>query len=112
MTPAAALVKRHSGLQRQVLALYRDVLRGARALTVPRPARASAAAFARADFRAKATSVEGRDYLRIEHLLRTGRKQLAALKGAQVSGFGTAGGADGDGSGGGAVGAIVGWRRE
>lgn len=109
MTPAAALVKRHSGLQRQVLALYRDVLRGARALTVPRPARASAAAFARAEFRAKATSVEGRDYLRIEHLLRTGRKQLAALKGAQVTGFGTSGCVESDG---GAVRAILGWRRE
>jgi succinate dehydrogenase assembly factor 1 len=74
-----------SGLQRQVLALYKEALTAARALPAG-PSAASAAAFVRSEFH-KGQLVERLDFQRIEHLLRAGRKKLDALASADVSGF-------------------------
>ncbi len=78
----------HSGIQLQVLSLYREGLRAARRM--PAESGAAAAAFIRAEFRDKAASVDRMDFQRVEHLLRAARKKLDALKGADVSGFKTA----------------------
>ena len=77
----------HSGIQKQVLALYREGLRAARLL--PATSSGPAAAFIRAEFREKAASVDRMDFQRIEHLLRSARKKLDALRGKDVSGFST-----------------------
>ena len=66
---------RHSGIQRQVLSLYRESLQAAR--RIPNPAgAAAAAAFARAEFRRGASTVDRMDFQRVEHMLRAARKQL------------------------------------
>ena len=77
----------HSGIQKQVLALYREGLRAARLL--PASSAAPAAAFIRAEFREKARSVDRMDFQRIEHLLRSARKKLDGLRGKDVTGFST-----------------------
>ncbi len=77
MTPVA---RAHSGIQRQVLALYREGLRAARQM--PAASAAPAAAFIRAEFREKAASVDRLDFQRVEHLLRAARKKLDSLKGS------------------------------
>lgn len=66
---------RHSGIQKQVLSLYRESLRAAARLPSPSGA-AAAAAFARAEFRRGATTVDRMDFQRVEHMLRAARKQL------------------------------------
>jgi succinate dehydrogenase assembly factor 1 len=75
----------HSGIQKQVLALYREGLRAARRL--PSASAAPAAAFIRAEFRERAASVDRMDFQRIEHLLRAARKKLDALSAKDVSGL-------------------------
>ena len=67
-------MRRHSGLQRQVLAAYRDCLRAVRTLAAP--SRLPAAAYARGEFRRHSADVDRLDSLRIEHLLRQARKQI------------------------------------
>ena len=68
---------RLSGVQRQVLNLYREALR--RCAALPQPAsRAAALAFTRAQFR-DGLAVDRLDFQRIEHLLRAGKKKLASL---------------------------------
>ncbi len=62
-----------SGLQREVLALYRLVLRAVRAK--PAESRAEFRRFAREQLDAK-RGVDRKDFLRIEDLLRRGRRQL------------------------------------
>ena len=75
---------RHSGIQRQVLSLYRESLQAAR--RIPNPAgAAAAAAFARAEFRRGASTVDRMDFQRVEHLLRAARKQLDTF--SRASGF-------------------------
>ena len=77
---------RLSGIQKQVLALYRESLRAAR--RVPSPSGALAAtAYARQEFRLAAATVDRMDFQRVEHLLRAGRKKLDALSRADVSNF-------------------------
>jgi len=83
MSPPAARV--HSGIQRQVLSLYRDALRAARRL--PPAAAASAVAFTRAEFRMGAAAVDRLDFQRVEHLLRAARKKIDVL--ARADGFRT-----------------------
>ena len=69
------MAARLSGIQRQVLSLYREALRAAR--RIPTPSGATAAtAFARSEFRRGATSVDRMDFQRVEHLLRSARKQI------------------------------------
>ncbi len=71
---------RHSGLQREVLSLYRTALRAARAKQRPDPF----VAVARESFRSGA-AVQRSDFQRIEHLLRLGRKRIATLSSEHVT---------------------------
>ena len=74
---------RYSGVQKQVLALYRDGLRRARELPDVN-SRNAAKAFIVREFR-KGMEVDRLDFQRIEHLLRTGKKKLTSL--ASSDGF-------------------------
>jgi succinate dehydrogenase assembly factor 1 len=74
-----------SGVQQQTLSLYRLCLRAARA----RPSsdeRAALLAYARAEFE-RHRGLKRSDTLRIEHLLRAGRKKLASLETASGISF-------------------------
>ena len=82
---APRLLPRRSGLQRQVLLLYRDCLLAARKL--PGDSRASATLFLRTEFRQGAVSVEKLDIQRIEHMIRQARKQVKICTMPGVSGF-------------------------
>lgn len=73
-----------SGLQREVLALYRAVLRAAR--TKPPPDAAAVQAYAR-DAIESQRGVSKTNVLVIEHLLRKGAKQLALLRHPDFGGF-------------------------
>jgi succinate dehydrogenase assembly factor 1 len=76
--------RRLSGLQKQVLSLYRECLRRAREL--PSESRVDAVNFARSEFKA-AARISTLDIQRIEHLIRQGNKKLALLKSSDVTGF-------------------------
>ncbi|KAL7546802.1 hypothetical protein ACHAWF_010138 [Thalassiosira exigua] len=86
MAPAARL----SGLQKDVLALYRSILREAirkdrTAAPHRRPVHqllssSSSASFARDRFRQEASSVRRSDFKTIEYKIRKGKKQLQLLK--------------------------------
>ncbi len=93
--------RRRSGLQLQVLSLYREVLRAARALA---PAsRLPAVHFARAEFRRQAGAVERLDIQRIEFLMRQARKAMKRYAAPGVTAFSAApAGGDSGGGGGGA----------
>ncbi len=86
------LVARHSGLQKQVLQLYRDLVRAAKAKVKVKPV-ASDAPYAagflsavRAQFRADA-AVPKSQFSHIEYLLRKGHKQLAVLRSPSARGL-------------------------
>ncbi|ROW11321.1 hypothetical protein VMCG_00882 [Cytospora schulzeri] len=64
---------RLSGLQKEVLGLYRQCLRQSR--IKPETTRKHFEAFARAEFQ-KYVAIEKRDFAAIEFLLRKGRRQL------------------------------------
>ncbi|EPT05236.1 hypothetical protein FOMPIDRAFT_1027424 [Fomitopsis schrenkii] len=68
------MAPRHSGLQKEVLALYRRALRMAH--SKPSTVRDKFDLFVRYTFRARASSVMPRDVAAIEHLLRHGRRQV------------------------------------
>ncbi|KAG2362133.1 hypothetical protein BDR07DRAFT_1358066 [Suillus spraguei] len=65
---------RKSGLQKEVLALYRRALRMVR--TKPALTQPSFLLFVRYNFHTQASSISPRDIAAIEHLLRRGRRQL------------------------------------
>ncbi|KAG1774813.1 hypothetical protein EV702DRAFT_470278 [Suillus placidus] len=65
---------RKSGLQKEVLALYRRALRMVR--TKPALTQPKFLLFVRYNFHTQASSVSPRDVAAIEHLLRRGRRQL------------------------------------
>ncbi|XP_078438488.1 LYR family of Fe/S cluster biogenesis protein [Wolffia australiana] len=67
----------HSGLQKQVLALYRGFLRAAR-LKAPAERR-QIEGIVTAEFRRDAKAVDRKNFLYIEYLLRKGKKQLDQL---------------------------------
>lgn len=74
---------RHSGLQKDVLNLYRSMLRAAREKN------SSTYSAVRAQFRASACSVRRRDFGKVEHMIRKGQKdlkllQMPSFKGLQV----------------------------
>jgi len=71
---------RHSKLQLQVLALYRQCLRVAR----DKP---GAADYVRSEFRSNA-SINKSEVMRIEHLLRKGQRQLEGLQKPTTTGVG------------------------
>ena len=66
-----------SGLQREVLSLYRGLLRAARR-------QPQLQQHVRSEFRASAAGVQRSDVERVEYLLRRGRKQLDTLRMAAV----------------------------
>ncbi|PSC70288.1 Found in Mitochondrial Proteome [Micractinium conductrix] len=76
--------KRLSGLQRQVLSLYRNVLRTSRDKV--QAGGDSIAAFGRQEFE-RYRGLDKKDILRIEHLLRRGRRQLELFQTAEVTGM-------------------------
>jgi hypothetical protein len=75
-------MSRHSGLQKDVLKLYRVLLRTAQTKD-PR-----LVAVVAKEFRAKAVSVEKKDFNLIEHYLRFGYKQKKLI---EMPGFNSAG---------------------
>lgn len=77
--PAAAM-SRHSRLQRQVLSLYRELLRAGRG-------KPGAEARVRAEFRQHAC-LPSSDVLRIEYLYRRGRRQLQMLRSGHATAMG------------------------
>ncbi|KAG2155838.1 uncharacterized protein EDB93DRAFT_55177 [Suillus bovinus] len=79
---------RKSGLQKDVLALYRRALRMVR--TKPALTQAKFLLFVRYNFHTQASSVSPREVAAIEHLLRRGRRQLEmyeqpSVKDCQIS---------------------------
>ncbi|KAI9058361.1 hypothetical protein FKP32DRAFT_1606788 [Trametes sanguinea] len=68
------MAPKHSGLQREVLALYRRALRMVN--TKPPAAQSKFRLFVRYSFKTQATSVSPRNISTIEHLLRRGRRQI------------------------------------
>ncbi|EPQ54444.1 hypothetical protein GLOTRDRAFT_76958 [Gloeophyllum trabeum ATCC 11539] len=78
MSPARKL----SGLQRDVLALYRRALRMVR--TKPPVVQPKFRLFVRYTFHAQARAVSPRNISAIEHLLRRGRNQLEMYEQSQV----------------------------
>ncbi|KAI8978664.1 hypothetical protein BD414DRAFT_374663, partial [Trametes punicea] len=73
---------RRSGLQREVLALYRRALRTVN--TKPPAAQPKFRLLARYSFRTQAAAVSPRDISAIEHLLRKGRQQLEIYEDPKV----------------------------
>ncbi|KAJ1972801.1 hypothetical protein H4R35_004477 [Dimargaris xerosporica] len=71
---------RRSGLQTDVLRLYRDCFRAIRAK--PKESQPRFKAFVRAQFHR--TSVQPRDFTTIEYLIRRGRKQLETYQNPHV----------------------------
>ncbi|OSD07221.1 hypothetical protein PYCCODRAFT_1463520 [Trametes coccinea BRFM310] len=68
------MAPKHSGLQREVLALYRRALRMVN--TKPPTAQPKFRLFVRYSFKTQATSISPRNISTIEHLLRRGRRQI------------------------------------
>lgn len=90
------MVPRHSGLQKDVLSLYRKLLReafkkdqAAAPSALPFTARLgqldSSTSYAAAEFRRQASSVQRSDFKKIEYMLRKGEKQLKLLRMPGVS---------------------------
>ncbi|KAI8920648.1 hypothetical protein BC831DRAFT_478017 [Entophlyctis helioformis] len=67
-----------TGLQREVLALYKDFLRAVQ--TKPQEAQGRFKARITSQFRHDAATVSRRDFGTIEYLVRRGRKQLELLR--------------------------------
>ena len=68
-----------TGVQKEVLALYRQLLRTVRAKDVDAETATFSAAYIRSEFE-KHRSLKKTNILLIEHFLRQGRKQLALLQ--------------------------------
>ncbi|KAM0907004.1 hypothetical protein ACQ4PT_016410 [Festuca glaucescens] len=76
-----------SGIQRQALALYRGFLRTAR-LKSPEE-RQMIQSVVSAEFRENARSVDRRNFVYIEYLIRRGKRQLDQLKNPDITGLST-----------------------
>ncbi|KAH9841567.1 uncharacterized protein C8Q71DRAFT_737673 [Rhodofomes roseus] len=76
------MAPRHSGLQKDVLALYRRALRMVH--SKPSAVRENFDLFVRYTFRTRASSVSPRDVAAIEHLLRHGRRQVEIYEDSKV----------------------------
>ena len=72
---------RHSKIQKQVLSLYKTLLRAAEG----KPGFDYAI---RTEFKKNSTALEKTDVLRIEHLMRNGQRKLEMIKDSNVSGMG------------------------
>ncbi|KAI0648055.1 hypothetical protein C8Q79DRAFT_953397 [Trametes meyenii] len=73
---------RRSGLQRDVLALYRRALRMVR--TKPPAAQPKFRLFVRYSFKTQASAISPRDISTIEHLLRRGTRQIEMYEDSNV----------------------------
>ncbi|KAI0034643.1 hypothetical protein K488DRAFT_77140 [Vararia minispora EC-137] len=73
---------RLSGLQKEVLALYRRALRMVR--TKPPETRDKFRLFARYQFKTQATAISPRNLNAVEHLIRKGRRQLETYENPAV----------------------------
>ncbi|XP_039069782.1 succinate dehydrogenase assembly factor 1, mitochondrial-like [Hibiscus syriacus] len=74
-----------SGMQRQVLSLYRGFLRAVR--SKPAEDRRQIESIVLADFRRNSNQVDLKKFLYIEYLLRRGKKQLDQLKSPDTVGL-------------------------
>ncbi|KAL4436767.1 hypothetical protein ABPG75_003906 [Micractinium tetrahymenae] len=90
-----------SGLQRQVLSLYRSVLRVSRAKE--QAGGESLAAYARQELDSN-RGIDRKDIQRIEHLIRKGRRQLDLFQASEVTGIRLAGSSSSSSSSGGSSG--------
>jgi succinate dehydrogenase assembly factor 1 len=76
-----------SGIQRQVLALYRGFLQTARLKSSEERRRIETVVSA--EFRENARNVDRRNFVYIEYLLRRGKRQLEQLKNPDITGLST-----------------------
>ena len=76
---------RRSGIQLQVLNLYRQALRAAKALEAQ--SRVPAIQYTRYEFRSNAKAIDKLDIQRVEFLIRQGKKQIERYSVSGVSGF-------------------------
>lgn len=76
---------RLSGMQKQVLALYRGFLRAAR--SKPPEERSRIESLVSGEFRRNTSQVDRKNFLCIEYLLRRGKKQLDQLKSPDTVGL-------------------------
>lgn len=83
MAPPSA--PRLSGMQKQVLSLYRGFLRAARSKSSED--RYKVESIVSAEFRRNAKQVDRKNFLYIEYLLRRGKKQLEQLKSPDTVGL-------------------------
>ena len=75
------MTRRLSGVQREVLSLYRGFIRAAK--TKPEPAQALAVVTNR--FRHEASTTKRMDFRKIEFMMRQGKKQLKMLQSPNVT---------------------------
>lgn len=75
---AASKGLRLSGIQKQVLSLYRSFLRAAR--SKPTEDRQQIELIVSAEFRRNSKEVDRKNFIYIEYLIRRGKKQLEQLK--------------------------------
>ncbi|XP_065864227.1 succinate dehydrogenase assembly factor 1, mitochondrial [Euphorbia lathyris] len=78
-------VPKLSGMQKQVLGLYRSFLRAAR--MKPPEDRRQIELFVSAEFRRNSKEVDRKNFIYIEYLLRRGKKQLDLLKSSATVGL-------------------------
>uniref|UniRef100_A0A7N0ZQQ8 Complex 1 LYR protein domain-containing protein n=1 Tax=Kalanchoe fedtschenkoi TaxID=63787 RepID=A0A7N0ZQQ8_KALFE len=71
-----------SGMQKQVLSLYRGFMRAARDKSPQE--RSNIESFVASEFRRNATGVDRKNFVYIEYLLRRGKKQLDQLKSPDI----------------------------
>uniref|UniRef100_A0A2P2J6L9 Complex 1 LYR protein domain-containing protein n=1 Tax=Rhizophora mucronata TaxID=61149 RepID=A0A2P2J6L9_RHIMU len=76
---------RLSGMQKQVLSLYRGFLRAARLKSTEERCRIKS--IVSAEFRHNSKEVDHKNFLHIEYLLRRGKKQLDQLKSPDTTGL-------------------------
>jgi succinate dehydrogenase assembly factor 1 len=76
-----------SGIQKQVLTLYRGFLRTARLKDPEERRRIESVVLA--EFRDNARNVDRRNFVYIEYLLRRGKRQLEQLKNPDITGLAT-----------------------
>jgi hypothetical protein len=75
-----AKVKRYSGAQKEVLALYRSWMRAIHSKSADKQRQAAMVRHVRSEFKAHAVSVRLLDVERVERLITRGRKQLRAFR--------------------------------
>ncbi|KAJ6714052.1 SUCCINATE DEHYDROGENASE ASSEMBLY FACTOR 1 MITOCHONDRIAL [Salix viminalis] len=85
MGPSTGGRARLSGMQKQVLSLYRGFLRAAR--SKPPEDRRQIESFVSAEFRRNSKQVDRKNFIYIEYLLRRGKKQLEQLNSPDTVGL-------------------------